>query len=111
MIRLGALFAKHDYERDGPAFFDARQPAWSLTRTVLAWIALSAGIDVLMRVIVTSQPGHGPYDHPSLLLWWSLPGIAIWWSDKFRYEKWQAKRCEASLIALSRPGNLREAQK
>jgi|GEM_PF-5146473 len=98
---LSRLF-KHDYELDGPAFFNPKQPALSLFKSMMIWVGLNLIIDVLMRAILDRNTSFNVYSTPWLLLMWMSVGIAVWWGDKVRYDSWLSKRSESSLRAVTR---------
>lgn len=77
---------------------------------MLVWIAIQLCVDILTRTVGINEAQPGPYQNPWLLLFWSLPGLALWLGDKVLFENYLAKRCETSLIVVSRPNNSRGAQ-
>jgi hypothetical protein len=83
-----------DYGRDGPSFFDPRQPKASFVRSVFASIGVGLSIDVALRLLSPEHGGIGSAIGPWKLFSLSLVGAAFWFSDKVQFEFWllNAKR-------------------
>ena len=100
---LKSLF-EHDYERDGPTFYDPKQPAFSLVKSMMVWVGLNLSIDLLVRAMLDRSSSVNVYSTPWLLLLWMFVGAIFWWSDKARYTSWLSRRCESFLGATSDAG-------
>ena len=100
MSGLKALF-KHDYQVDGPTFYDPKQPKFSLFKTMMMWVGLNLSIDVLMLAVLERGTSFNVYSAPWLLLMWMSVGVASWWGDKVLYESWLSKRNYSALRTLT----------
>ena len=100
---LKGLF-EHDYERDGPGFYDPRQRGGSLLKCMLIWVGVNLCVDVVARAIFDSSTSINVYSKPWLILTWMSVGALIWWVDKSHYATWLSKRSESSLRVVSRAG-------
>ena len=100
---LKSLF-EHDYERDGPEFYDPKQHGGSLLKCMLIWVGVNLCVDVVARAIFDSSTSINVYSKPWLILTWMSVGALIWWVDKSHYATWLSKRSESSLRVVSRAG-------
>jgi hypothetical protein len=99
MITLKRLFTA-DYERDGPAFYDPKQPKWSLFRSMLAlaglWSVLTATLPFLFN-------SGGVALSPGLVIWGGW-GAILWWRDRVAFESWLHKKRETTISLTESQG-------
>ena len=100
---LKTLFV-HDFERDGPTYYNPRQRGFSLLKCMMMWVGLNLCIDVVIRALGGDSINSNVQSNPWVILVWMSCGAIFWWVDKILYASWLAKRRETSLRKVGRVG-------
>jgi hypothetical protein len=93
-VKTFKAFFHHDYETDGPSFYRATQPIFSLISTMLMWLGLWICIDSIIRFVYADITLPVIYKSPWMAIWFGMPGAVMWWMDKVHYQDWLASRRE-----------------
>jgi hypothetical protein len=99
MITLKRLFTV-DYERDGPSFYDPKQPKWSLVRAVFVFIGAMTVVKATLSMLVDTPASLGPFGS----VWWGFLGVIAWWRDSVGYECWLYRKREKNVSLAESQG-------
>lgn len=89
-----------DYERDGPSFYDPKQPKWSLIRSALFFIGAMSVVKAVLSNFVDTPAALGPLGS----VWWGFFGVLAWWRDSVGYECWLYSKRETNLSSTESQG-------